>query len=154
MTAASSPPTEPALMGPSMPKKLLLCGLGCCALALGIAGIFLPLLPTTPLVLLASWCFARSSRRFHQWLLRHRTLGPIIQRWEAGQGMSPQHRNRALLLLWGTLLLSMWIIGKWWAPLVLASCGSIGTFYMFKWSRLGEQQGDSNATSPARHTGN
>jgi uncharacterized membrane protein YbaN (DUF454 family) len=54
---------------------------GVVALVLGIVGAFLPVLPTTPLVLLAATCFARSYRPFHEWLLAHRLFGPIIDEW-------------------------------------------------------------------------
>jgi uncharacterized membrane protein YbaN (DUF454 family) len=54
---------------------------GVVALVLGIVGAFLPVMPTTPLVLLAATCFARSYRPFHEWLLAHRLFGPIIDEW-------------------------------------------------------------------------
>jgi uncharacterized membrane protein YbaN (DUF454 family) len=63
-------------------QKMLYFGFGQCFLVLGIIGIFLPLLPTTPFVLLAAWCFSRSSEKWHQWLLRQKKLGPIIADWE------------------------------------------------------------------------
>jgi uncharacterized membrane protein YbaN (DUF454 family) len=56
--------------------------LGFFFLALGAVGIFLPLLPTTPLVLLATGCFARSSERWHQWVLKNPTFGPMVKNWE------------------------------------------------------------------------
>ncbi len=56
---------------------------GVTALALGIIGIPLPLLPTTPFILLAAFAFARSSTRLHDWLVRHRTFGPLIANWQA-----------------------------------------------------------------------
>lgn len=56
--------------------------LGFLFLALGTAGIFLPVLPTTPFVLLAAACFARSSERWHQWLLDNRVFGPMVRQWE------------------------------------------------------------------------
>jgi uncharacterized membrane protein YbaN (DUF454 family) len=56
--------------------------LGFAFLALAVIGIFLPLLPTTPLVLVAAACFARSSERWHRWLLQNETFGPMIRSWE------------------------------------------------------------------------
>lgn len=56
-------------------------GLGWAFLAIGIVGVVVPLLPTTPLLLLAVWAFSRSSQRFHDWIVEHRVLGPPVQRW-------------------------------------------------------------------------
>ena len=62
--------------------RVLFVGLGVTALALGIAGIVLPVLPTTPFVLLAAACFARGSTKFHDWLLAHPLFGPMIIEWQ------------------------------------------------------------------------
>jgi uncharacterized membrane protein YbaN (DUF454 family) len=64
-------------------RNLFLTSIGFLALALGIAGLFLPLLPTTPFVLLAAWCFAKASPRFHAWLIHHPIFGRIISDWQA-----------------------------------------------------------------------
>ena len=48
----------------------------------GLAGVALPVLPTTPFMLLALWCFSKSSERFHQWLYHHRIFGPVLQQWD------------------------------------------------------------------------
>lgn len=66
----------------STTKRTILITSGFLSLAIGIVGIFLPLLPTTPFVLLAAFCFSKSSERLHQWLIRHPRLGPIISDWE------------------------------------------------------------------------
>lgn len=63
-------------------QKLLLKICGILALIAGIIGFALPVMPTTPFVILASWCFARSSPRFHQYLLNHKHFGEALQRWE------------------------------------------------------------------------
>ena len=55
---------------------------GWLALSLGLVGVVLPLLPTTPFVLVAAWCFSRSSARFHRLLVNHRLFGPLIRDWE------------------------------------------------------------------------
>jgi len=56
--------------------------LGWLFFAIGLLGAFLPVLPTTPLMILALWAFARSSQRLHDWLYTHRTFGPPLQRWQ------------------------------------------------------------------------
>lgn len=67
---------------------------GIIALGIGIAGIVLPLVPTVPLVLLASFCFAKSSERLNSWLLSHKTFGPMIHDWNRG-GTISQNAKRA-----------------------------------------------------------
>ncbi|MGD8325614.1 MAG: YbaN family protein [Sphingomonadales bacterium] len=57
--------------------------LGLFFVAIGGLGVILPVLPTTPFMLLALWCFARSSKTFHDWLFHHRLFGPPLQRWES-----------------------------------------------------------------------
>lgn len=71
--------------------------IGLTSLALGIAGVVLPLLPTTPFVLLAAYCFARSSPRLHGWLLRHRVFGPLISNWEQHRAIAPRAKLLAVL---------------------------------------------------------
>jgi uncharacterized protein len=78
---------EPRIRGPKVElhgsrlvRGLLLVA-GVIALAVGIVGIFLPLLPTAPLVILAAACFARAYRPFHEWLLAHRWFGPMLREW-------------------------------------------------------------------------
>lgn len=63
--------------------RILFLSLGFLSLLLGIIGIFLPLLPTTPFALLAAYFFSKSSIRLHQWLISQKTLGPLICDWEA-----------------------------------------------------------------------
>ena len=80
---------------------------GVTALGLGIAGIFLPVLPTTPLVLLAAACFARSYRPFHEWLLAHRQFGPMIHEWQAHGSIPYRAKITAIVMMTVTLGVSV-----------------------------------------------
>lgn len=64
-------------------RRLFWFCIGSTALVLGAIGVVLPLLPTTPFILLAAYAFAQSSERCHNWLLRHRLFGPMIDDWRA-----------------------------------------------------------------------
>lgn len=68
-------------------------------LLLGGIGVFLPLLPTTPFVLLAAACFARSSPRMHGWVLQSKLFGPILQDWEKNKCVSPKVKVLALFMM-------------------------------------------------------
>ncbi|WP_273787489.1 YbaN family protein [Bartonella grahamii] len=71
---------------------------------LGIIGVVLPIMPTVPFLLVASWCFMRSSPRFHQWLNNHRIFGPPIKRWEEKKAISPFIKVFAIMSMTGGFL--------------------------------------------------
>jgi hypothetical protein len=77
-------------------KRPILIATGYVSLGLGIAGIFLPLVPTTPLVLVAAWCFARSSPRLHAALLANKRLGPPLRVWQEERAISRRGKVAAL----------------------------------------------------------
>ena len=93
---------------------------GTLCVALGVLGIFLPVLPTTPFLLLAAMCYARSSRRFHHWLLTNRWCGEYLRNYREGKGISRKQKITTIALLWltigGTVLLA---VSLWWVRLVL-----------------------------------
>ncbi len=74
---------------------LIFSGLIC--VALGALGMILPVLPTVPFLLVALWCFARSSQRFHDWLYHHRLFGPSLQRWQQHRVIPIYAKTIALL---------------------------------------------------------
>eukprot|EP01034_Spumella_vulgaris_P034174 gene34174-42136_t len=88
--------------------KPLLIALGCIFLALAVLGVFLPLLPTTPFLLLASACFARSSERMHTWLRNHGALGRYLTDFEDGRGIPLRGKVLALGLMWPSMVYSMY----------------------------------------------
>jgi uncharacterized protein len=116
----------------SVNLKLLLSALGCACLVLGAIGIFLPILPTTPFVLLAAWCFSRSSEQFHNWLINHKQLGTIIKAWQSESGIPPQACYKAIAMTWLGLSLSMLIIAKLWAVVLLCSIGLVLSLYLLR----------------------
>jgi uncharacterized membrane protein YbaN (DUF454 family) len=73
--------------------------LGFIFLGLGVVGVFLPLLPTTPFVLVAAGCFAKSSDKWHQWLLSNRIFGPIIKDWQEKKCISVSTKVIAISLV-------------------------------------------------------
>ncbi|MCR9136882.1 MAG: YbaN family protein [Alphaproteobacteria bacterium] len=81
-------------------------GGGFLSLAAGIVGIALPLLPTTPFLLLAAFCFARGSQRLHDWLVHHPRLGPPIHDWQKHGAISRRAKQLAMLSIAAVLLVS------------------------------------------------
>lgn len=83
--------------------KVLLIIIGTISLVLGIIGIILPLLPTTPFLLLSATCYFRSSERFYNWLLNNRYLGEYIRNYREGRGIPLRTKVIAISLLWLTI---------------------------------------------------
>lgn len=101
-------------------KRGLLTAAGCVSLGLGVVGIVVPLLPTTPFLLLSAACFLRSSKRLSDWLLSHGTLGRYIKDYRAGRGMPLRAKIVALVLLWGTISASaVFVVSALWVRLLL-----------------------------------
>lgn len=84
-------------------KRIILISIGLISVALGTLGIFLPLLPTTPFLLLAAACFAKSSKKFHSLLLNHRVFGKIIRDYSEKRGLPLKTKITTLILLWLTI---------------------------------------------------
>ncbi len=109
-------------------QVLKVCGLLCVGLA--VVGIFLPLLPTVPLLLLAAACFARSSERFHAWLLEHTYLGPMIRDYLDGQGIPLKAKISAIALMWAAIAISIYVVSVDWVRLLLIAIAAGVTIYL------------------------
>ncbi|EHM48295.1 MAG: DUF454 family protein [Yokenella regensburgei] len=106
-------------------QRTILIIIGWLAVALGTLGVVLPLLPTTPFILLAAWCFARSSPRFHHWLLYRSWFGGYLRFWQQHKAMPKGAKPRAILLILVTFAVSLWLVKMAWVRillLVILSC--------------------------------
>ena len=88
-------------------KRLTLMLIGFTSLALGALGIFVPLLPTTPFLLLSAFAFANSSERMHQWLLDHNIFGPLIGNWRQYRAISRRAKIVSILSMFAIVLISV-----------------------------------------------
>jgi uncharacterized membrane protein YbaN (DUF454 family) len=91
--------------------------LGGVFLGLGLLGVVLPVLPTTPFLLLAAGCFARSSPRLHRWLLAHPTFGPPIRNWEENGAISRPAKRLAVGSMAAVFAISL-VLGLSWKVLL------------------------------------
>lgn len=118
------------LRSPSLRYALL--ALGWLSVLLGVIGMFLPLLPTTPFLLLAAACFARSSERFYQWLVGHPRLGPWIRDYLNGQGIPLKAKVYSLALMWSSIALSCYLVRHPWAWAFMLTSACLVSLYILR----------------------
>mgnify|MGYP002713185359 CR=1 FL=1 len=113
--------------------RLLFLVAGLVSLALGVAGIFLPVLPTTPFLLLSAYLFARSSHRFYHWLLNHSYLGPYIRQWMQDRSLTLRVRFLAVGLIATTISSSVvFFVGFPPARIAMALTGIAVSVYLLR----------------------
>ena len=112
-------------------KRIALMAGGTVAVALGVAGLFLPVLPTTPFLLLAAVCFSRSSKRFYDWLLSNRWCGAYIRNYREGRGITRRQKAIAILFLWLTIgYTAGFAVSLGWVRLVLLGIAAAVTLHL------------------------
>ncbi|KPB70425.1 YbaN family protein [Pseudomonas cannabina] len=116
--------------------RYLLAAVGWLSVALGVIGIFLPVLPTTPFLLLAAACFARSSPRFYHWLINHRQLGPWIRDYLEGNGIPLKGKVYAIGMMWASISLSCYLVPSNWARGFMLTSAVLVTLYILRQKTL------------------
>ena len=102
--------------------------MGHASLAVGFVGIFVPLLPTTPFVLLAAVCYSRGSDRFHTWLHQHPRFGPMIHAWREHRAIGPRAKVAGAVTVLLSSTCSFFRLAPPWNALALAVGAAVLTF--------------------------
>jgi uncharacterized membrane protein YbaN (DUF454 family) len=127
------PPSATASQHRSRLVRGLLWLGGSVSLALGLLGVVLPGLPTTPFVLLAAACYAKASPRLHRWMLNHRWMGPMLRDWERDRSLSRRSKTVAVLSMAVMISFSLWgFRGNVAAQLVLLATAAVGAWVVLR----------------------
>ncbi|MBL8519271.1 MAG: YbaN family protein [Betaproteobacteria bacterium] len=121
---SASPQPKHRLAASAAAVRGLWIAAGLAALATGIVGIFVPLLPTTPFVLLAAYCFSRGSARLENWLLAHPRFGPMVRDWRDRRAVPRNAKWLASgMMVIGCAFSATQLVGLWvWVPPLFCAC--------------------------------
>ena len=112
-------------------RKWLLVTLGILSVVLGMVGVFVPVLPTTPFLLLAAGCFMRSSPRLYNWLIRHKWFGEYIRHYREHRAITLQAKVFTLVLLWSVIgATTFFVVTLWWVRALLAAVAAGVTLHL------------------------
>jgi uncharacterized membrane protein YbaN (DUF454 family) len=118
-------------------KKRLWTALGTLFLGLGIIGIFLPLLPTTPFLLLAAACYLRGSESRYQWLINNKWFGEYIRNYHEKKGIPLRIKVFAITFLWITIsFTAFFVIGILWITILLIIIATAVTVHILRFKTL------------------
>jgi uncharacterized membrane protein YbaN (DUF454 family) len=122
---------EPSTVAATGPRRVLLLAVGWVSLATGVIGMFLPLLPTTCFLLLAAWCFGRSSPRWYAWMYNNRVFGSYLRDYRDGRGIPLGVKIGSLAVLWGSIALTATLfVSIWWVRLILVGIAVAVTVHL------------------------
>src|SRR5688572_30022621 len=112
-------------------RKAILIFVGTVCVGLGVLGMFLQLLPTTVFLLMAAYCYSRSSERFHTWLLNNKLCGKYIRNYKSGEGISIRQKITTITILWASIGFSIWMVSTgFWVTLLLLLIATGVTLHM------------------------
>ncbi|WP_224982853.1 YbaN family protein [Geomonas agri] len=111
--------------------RYLLIATGLLSLLAGVVGLFLPLIPTVPFLLVAVICFSRSSERFHTWLVEHRHFGPVLKEYLAHGSVPLRAKCLALAAIWVSFpVTALVVVEALWLRVLLFSVAACATLYL------------------------
>jgi uncharacterized membrane protein YbaN (DUF454 family) len=113
---------------------------GSLSLTFGIAGVFIPVLPTTPFLLLASFCYLRSSERMYNWIINHRVFGAYIYSYMTYKAIPKKTKVGTLIFLWSTLIASMMLAASWHVRILLIVVGIGVTIHLMMLKTLSREE--------------
>lgn len=122
--------------------RALLVVAGFAFVALGVIGIFVPVMPTTIFLILAASCFIRSSDRFYQWLIRNKIFGKMILNYREKRGISRKSKLISILFLWLTISISIYFVNLLWVRILLLLIAGGVTWHILAIRTYIEPEGD------------
>ena len=135
-------------------KKGIYVLAGTISLGLGAVGIFLPILPTTPFLLLSAACYYKGSERIHRWLLNNKLFGRYIKNYKEGKGISQIGKILTLSLLWATICYSaFFMVNNYIVQLVLFAIAIAVTVHVTTLPTLGKKPRDKEARDVSKEPG-
>lgn len=117
-------------------KKYLLIIAGLITLCLGIIGVFIPVLPTTPFLLLSAMCFLRSSTKLYNWLINHKIFGEYIYNYMKYRAVKKSAKISAIIFLWASILISILLIDNPYVKILLLVIATCVTIHILKLKTL------------------
>lgn len=113
--------------------KIIYNVLGIISLLIGAIGIILPILPTTPFILLSAACFCKGSNKLHDWLLQSRVFGPIIKDYEEKKGIEKKTKIKAISIMWFAVIITiLFFLNTIFHIVMVISVALIGTLVMLR----------------------
>ena len=111
--------------------------IGSVSLVLGIMGVFLPVLPTTPFLLLSAALYMRSSQRLYDWLMSHKHLGPYIKNFREHKALPLRVKIVSVTMVWATLLYCAFVVAKeWWMSVMFIAIATGVTIHILSYKTL------------------
>jgi uncharacterized membrane protein YbaN (DUF454 family) len=117
--------------------RIMYVALGSIALGLGVLGIFLPVLPTTPFLLLAAALYCKGSPRLYRWLLESKHLGPYIRNFREQRAIPLRVKVISISMMWATIVLSAFLaVNVWWLRVLLFAVAAAVTWHILSFRTL------------------